>query len=85
MFVRFRDYNNPQTVEQVSPENLATDERGTMSVHRVVIQITNEDVSGDIEEKLPWLKSLDGKYLHSGPSAKGAPLGLHAGNFSQHQ
>jgi hypothetical protein len=56
-----------------------------MSVHRVVIQITNEDVSGDIEEKLPWLKSLDGKYPHSGPSAKGAPLGLHAGNFSQHQ
>ena len=83
MFVSFRDIRNPQTVEQVPPERLIPGADAAVSVRRVIIQITTDNVTRTIEDKLPWLRSLNGRYLHGGTSARGAPLGLHAGNFSQ--
>lgn len=81
LFVTFKDINDPATVveffpyarEAWSPNIILKD---------ITLEITNEPVTrGRVEQVLGWLKSLKGGYLHGGFTSKGAPLGLHGGNF----
>jgi hypothetical protein len=58
MLVRFRDINDPKTVEQVDPQNLAASFGPGVSLRRVTMEITDDSVTGGIEQELPWLADL---------------------------
>lgn len=48
---------------------------------RITIKLTHEGPTEEIKKWLPWLEVLKGKYLHGGSISRGAPLGLHSGDF----
>jgi hypothetical protein len=70
MLVLFREFDDPKSVEQVDPANLATKFGSGVVLRDVVIEVTDAPVTTGIETKLPWLKTmktqLDGDRLHSG-------------------
>ncbi len=51
MFVTFSDPSDPRTVREVSPESIG--------VSRITIEITDEDVTTGIEERLGWRKRMN--------------------------
>lgn len=69
MLVRFRDLNDPTSVEQIDPRNLAGTFGPGVSLRDVVIEITDEPVTSGVDARLPWLKTmkthLDGDQYHS--------------------
>lgn len=54
-----------------------------VKLKEITIEMTDDPVTLSIEKFLPWLRALDGGYLHGGFTSRGAPLGLHAGNFKR--
>ncbi|WP_143035637.1 hypothetical protein [Bradyrhizobium sp. Rc2d] len=70
MLVRFRDLDEPKSVEQIDPANLAATFGTGIVLREAVIEVTEDPVTAGIEAKLPWLKTmktqLDGDRLHSG-------------------
>ena len=58
MLVRFRDINDPKTVERVDPNNLAAAFGQGVRLARASIEITNDPVTTGIEKKLPWLRAV---------------------------
>jgi hypothetical protein len=56
MLVRFRDLNNPASVEHVDPANLAAQFGAGVELAGVTIEITDEPVTTSIENVLRWLK-----------------------------
>lgn len=74
MMVRFRNIDDPTTVELVDP--------ATVGVRRVVVETTSGDVTTGIEQKLRWLNRIRGGYLHGGTTSRDAPLGLTGQEFS---
>lgn len=48
---------------------------------KILIETTDEPVTSGVESLLPWLRRLQGGYLHGGKTSRGAPLGLYGGNF----
>ncbi len=82
LLVTFKDINDPASVELVDPDNLAATFGQNIQLKRITIEITDEPVTrGKVEKVLGWLEKLKGGYLHGGFTSKGAPLGLHGGNF----
>jgi hypothetical protein len=81
LLVRFRDIDNPTSVEQVDPNNLSASFGHGVSLRRATIEITDDPVTTGIEARLKWLKNLGGRYLGNHFTSANAPLGLHAGNF----
>lgn len=59
MFVRFGDIDDPKTVREVSATELG--------VKRITIEITQEDVTTGIEQRLGWLSSLRGAIVKTPP------------------
>jgi hypothetical protein len=57
LFVRFRDPNDPKTVERVDPRNLAAAFGPGVALKRVSVDIVdpNEPLTTGIEKTLPWL------------------------------
>jgi hypothetical protein len=55
MFVRFRDINDPKTVERVDPSNLAVSFGPSVRLARVTVEIADDSVTTGIEKKLTWL------------------------------
>lgn len=74
MMVRFRDINDPKSVERVDSE--------AAGVKRIVVETTSDDVTVGIEKQLVWLSALKGGYLHGGFTSREAPLGLDGSKFS---
>lgn len=70
MLVYFRDLNDPKSVEQVEPINLAAVFGPGVVLRDAVIEVTDDPVTVGIEKKLSWLKKLngqlDGDRLHHG-------------------
>lgn len=58
-FVRFRNTNDPKTVEEVDPDDLARTFGSGIRLNSLTIQITDEPVTTGIENRLPWVKSRD--------------------------
>jgi hypothetical protein len=56
MLVRFRDLNNPATVERVDPADLAASFGPGVKLEGISIEITDAPVTHGIEAILPWLK-----------------------------
>ena len=94
--VTFTDINDPLTVkmllgsrfnvkkQDLDPVNDFEAQFGQgVTLKQVIIEITDEPVTSDIEKWLPWLDDLNGHYLHGGSTSRNAPLGLEAGNFKR--
>lgn len=54
LMVKFRDLNDPRSVEPVSPE--------VAGVKRIVVETTEDDVTTGIKRIIPWIDHLD-RYL----------------------
>jgi hypothetical protein len=73
MLVRFRDVNDPASVERVDPEKVSLIFGPNVKLIRATIQITDDPVSEGIEKTLPWLslpwpevkKLLQGPYWNN--------------------
>lgn len=84
MLVTFDDINDPTSVKEVDPSNLAATFGPGFSLQSISLEITDEPVTeGEVEKVLGWLTGLKGGYLHSGFTSKAAPLGLHGGAFKR--
>jgi hypothetical protein len=94
LLVRFRDINNPMTVEKVHPLNLETSFGPGVKLTSATLEIapagiwpfswlgiTGEPITNNIEERLHWLAGTKGGYLDGGFTSRNAPLGLHGGDF----
>lgn len=53
--VRFRDLNDPKTVELVDPDGLERSFGEGVRLKMITIEMTDEDVTHGIENVLPWL------------------------------
>jgi hypothetical protein len=74
MMVRFRDLDDPLTVERLDP--------AAVGVRRIQLETTNDRVTSGISRRLPWLARVRGNYLHGGFSSRGAPFGLQGTAFT---
>jgi hypothetical protein len=78
--------NDPLTIEWVTPQNLSDSFGDGVSLKEVTLEIVDEPVTRKIENILPWLVSLNGKYLPYNGLPKDSPtrrLSLHGGHFSR--
>lgn len=66
MLVRFKNINDPKTVERVDPGNLATSFGEGVKLIKTIIEMTKDPVTTGIEKYLSWLVALKGGYLHGG-------------------
>jgi hypothetical protein len=84
MLVTFDDISKPETVKRVDPKNLAASFGAGYALKSITMEITDEPVTeGRVDGLLGWLSKLKGGYLHGGTTSKGAPLGLHGGDFKR--
>ena len=85
MLVRFRDIEDPMTVEQVDPEDLAASFGPGVRLVRATLAITDDVPTFSIEQRLPWLKRLNGAHLTGNHywSGSGLPDILHSGYFER--
>jgi hypothetical protein len=60
MLVRFRDVNDPKSVELVNPEHLDARFGPGVVLARATIEITNDPVTTGIEKRADWIKELRG-------------------------
>lgn len=70
MLVTFGDVNDPTSVEEVDPDDLADTFGDGFSLKRITVQITDDPVTGGLEERLEWLSEypeprLDPEYRGS--------------------
>ena len=86
--VRFRDINNPKSVEAVVPNNLAAQFGEGTRLMRVMIELTDDPVTTGIEKRLPWLSAmksvaLDGQRLRHFGKAETTANSLDYTNFKE--
>ncbi|PZP55645.1 MAG: hypothetical protein DI586_06165 [Micavibrio aeruginosavorus] len=81
-FVRFKNINDPKTVEEVKGQNLEASFGKGYKFNSASIEMTGELVTWGIEKYLPWLRglkaNLDGSYGRSSNKLSNA---LDVGNF----
>jgi hypothetical protein len=70
MLVRFRDINDPTTVERVDPDNLTASFGQGVKLRRITVQLTKDAVTSGIEKRFVWWsdfrdRQLDGKRLNN--------------------
>jgi len=80
--VSFKNPNDPKTAFLVDPNNLTEAFGRGVKWRRIRIELADgERLTRQIDRQFPWLMEIDGGYLHGGRTSRGAPLGLHGGNF----
>lgn len=55
LFVRFRDANDPSSVEEVNPADLGGAFGAGYALRRITVQKVDEPVTSGLEQRLPWL------------------------------
>lgn len=60
--VRFRDINDPKTVERIDPANLAASFGPGVKLNKAMIEITRDSVTTRIGKRLTWLDSEIARY-----------------------
>ena len=78
-FVRFRDINDPKTIEKVDLANLAVSFGEGYRLKRITAQIVEEPVTELVATKLPWLEAYRKQRLRL--SGKSGPVFI-SGDFS---
>ena len=58
LLVRFRDIDDPKSVELVDPQNLAASFGNGTSLNSITIEVTDDPVTTGIEKRLVWIKSV---------------------------
>lgn len=66
-FVWLRDPNNVRSAEPAPPFEWSEQIDPSVALRSITLQITSDGVSGDAQQKLPWLKS----FYKTGPRIKG--------------
>lgn len=62
LLVTFEDINDPASVKEVDPDNLAATFGAGYSLESITLEITDEPVTeGKVEEVMGWLKSHQGR------------------------
>ena len=87
MLVRFRDINDPETVELVDPNDLEKSFGNGVKLVSATMEITDEPVTKGVEKWLPWLweyrnKLFDGNTIMTGDAKNRLANNLGAGAFS---
>ena len=86
--VRFRDTNEPASVEWVDPDDLEGQFGSGTKIRKVTIEITDDPVSSSIVARLPWLPNYRANQLplngikSAAVSTNDAGANLGAGSFS---
>jgi hypothetical protein len=57
MMVRFRDLDDPATIERVDPANLAASFGPGITFRGITVQLTKDPVTTGISRSLPWLST----------------------------
>jgi len=96
MMVRFRDINDQMSVEKVDPLDVGARFGPGVRLTRATLEIvpagiwplnqygiTGEPVTRNIENRLPWLAALRGRYLGGGETNYRAPLNLGSSDFKR--
>lgn len=85
LLVRFRDINDPASVEKVDPSNLAASFGPGVSLKRITIAVTNDGVTTGIRERLHWLGKYPEPSLKPNHSADdwSVPAKLTHGDFAK--
>jgi hypothetical protein len=66
MLVRFRDINDPTSIQAVNPNNPTASFGVKTNIRRISIQITNDPPSKTISKRLKWLESHNGSLVYDG-------------------
>jgi len=76
MMVRFRDLNDPASVERVNPD--------AVGVKRILLETTKDGVTTGIEKRLPWLVKHHGSLIPrlSAPDPSNPPIGARITEMS---
>jgi hypothetical protein len=78
--VTFADASDPCTVTKVDPRDLAASFGPRVRLRRAAVEVTGDPVTeGAIEQRLPWLREMQGSY-----AAPGAPCTSPAGPTGRH-
>lgn len=64
-FVRFRDLADPKSVEAADPGNLAASFGPGVTLRRITVTITDDDVTTGIETRLGWLSKQRGSLINA--------------------
>jgi len=89
LMIRFRDINDPKTVEAVMPNALDRPFAKGTTLRRIVVQITNDPVTYSLFNRLSWLKdssrggllSGDKQYDQARPERNQSYLSFVQGSF----
>lgn len=87
MLVRFRDINDPKTIEKVDPKNLEASFGSGVTLENATIEMTGDAITIGIERWLPWLPKyynmrFDGERYGNFESTLPLANSLASGNFS---
>jgi len=63
ILIRFKDIQNPTTIERIDPDNLAGSFGDGVVLRNISIEVTNDPVTTGIEEYLEWLSKLKGSIV----------------------
>ena len=58
LLVRFRDLDQPESLEAVAPDALGQGFGSGVKLKRITVQITDDPVTNDIKKRLPWLEQV---------------------------
>lgn len=88
MLVTFENLTNPRSVRRVNPDDLAATFGTAVSLHRVSVQMVEEEVTTGIESRLKWLNRYRARHFDGSSTAsedlttENLSARLSAGSFS---
>ncbi|RNJ61730.1 MAG: hypothetical protein EDM03_15295 [Porphyrobacter sp. IPPAS B-1204] len=82
LLVTFGDMQDPTSVTRVDPANLAASFGPGVRLKRIMVEVTDDDVTMGIEERLGWLFNPNRKRISPDKKPEGIPLGNFDGLFS---
>jgi len=84
LLVRFRDINDPKSVERVDPTALEMIFGPSVSLKRIVVAVTDDRITTGIVKKIPWLPDFRKKRFNGNRFTQSGELVavLSAGDFS---
>lgn len=73
-FVWFKDLRDPSSVQSIDPDKMSEVYGLEVGIQRVLITVTDDEITKGIRRRLPWLESYAEKYLDGVRASGGASL-----------
>ena len=83
MLVTFGDLDDPTSVEEVDPDDLAATFGEDVSLKRITVQVTDDPVTSGIERRLGWLGNIREMNLSNEDFPEDFPVGDFSGLFQK--